>query len=86
MEMEHEHPPGDREQNQRDLGTNRQYCLTHILAKKKKTSLFSYHLVTILKMHFSLYYSYLITYLQDLVGAHCSIYTFTILRFVFIFS
>lgn len=51
----------------------------------KKPSLFSYHLVTILKMHFSMYYSYLITYLQDLVGAHCSIYTFMILRFGFIF-
>lgn len=84
MEIEHEHPPGDREQNQRDLGTNCQYCHPPNISQKKP-SLFSYHLVTILKMHFSLYYSYLITYLQDLVGAHCSIYTFMILRFVFIF-
>lgn len=77
VEIEHEHPPGTWKQIVNTV-------IPPILAKKLP-SLFSYHLVTILKMHFSLYYSYLITYLQDLVGAHCSIYTFMIFKIYFLF-
>lgn len=49
----------------------------------QKTPLFCYLLQNILKMYFFLYYVYLITYLQALVGAHCSIYTFMIFKIYF---
>lgn len=82
VEIEHEHPPGDRQQNK---GTWKQTVNTATPNISQKPSLFSYHSVTLLKLHFSSYYSYLITYLQDLVGVHCSIYTFMILKICFYF-
>lgn len=85
-EIRQEHPPGDNEQNQRDLETNCQHCHPPNINQKITLS-FQLSLVTILKMHFlfCLYRAYLITYWQALVGAHCSIYTCTISKICFYF-